>query len=111
MSGRSWIDRYRAEVQRRGAHPTDVAERRAYEAVLGDWWRERGRRGSPDRCGGCGRALDELDAVMRIEGVPVHIGPNRLDCVVKFGRRWRGEARGALEKAGVRPPRGWSVDG
>ena len=46
-------------------------------------------------------ALEERPTVSLVDGV--HFEP--IDCLIRFGKRWRGAAREALVALGLEPPR------
>jgi len=46
-------------------------------------------------------ALEERPTVSLVDGV--HFEP--IDCLIRFGKRWRGDASAALIALGLEPPR------
>jgi len=57
------------------------------------------------RCAGCAESIGTLRDLDMNDGNRVHFGDGHgLDCVIAYGRRWRGAATRALIGMGLQPP-------
>ncbi|MGH7100398.1 MAG: hypothetical protein ACREE4_22510, partial [Stellaceae bacterium] len=57
------------------------------------------------QCAGCREPIGGFDALPLGEGNRVHLGEaHGLDCLLAYGRRWRGAATRALVAMGLLPP-------
>jgi hypothetical protein len=56
-------------------------------------------------CAGCDEPIGGLSALLLAEETRVHFGEER-ECLIRFGRRWRGEAVARLRVLGLDPPEG-----
>lgn len=83
-------------------HPPDEAERLAWGAVQMRWHRQHGERIAPHLCAGCGEPIGKGRARDLIDGNRVHLGG--LDCLIRFGHRWRAAATAGLAALGLAPP-------
>jgi hypothetical protein len=100
-----WPARHREALAHWGAlHPADEAARLAWGELQGRWYRHHGERLPEWQCAGCGEPIGGLPAVDCGDGNRVHLGS--LDCIVRFGERWRGAATRALLAMGLQPPAG-----
>ena len=85
-----------------GNRDWDAARRLAWGDVENVWHERHGRRYPAWQCAGCKRPVGGLEALDLPDGNRVHFEP--IDCLLRFGRRWRGEARAALIALGLDPP-------
>jgi hypothetical protein len=85
-----------------GGRVWDAAERLAWGDVENAWHERHGRRCPAWQCAGCERPIGGIEALILPDGNRVHFEP--IDCLLHFGRRWRGEARAALIALGLDPP-------
>jgi hypothetical protein len=78
------------------------AQRLAWGDLENEWHSLYGVRWPAWRCPGCEKSITGLDAINLPDGNRVHFEP--IECIIEFGRRWRGDARRALIALGVEPP-------
>lgn len=71
-------------------------------------WHARHARPNADLCAGCALPLDG-ECLRLADGAAVHLGSRDLDCLIAYGRCWRGAAASALAALGVEAPPGWSA--
>jgi hypothetical protein len=83
------------------------ARRLAWGALQNDWhWQHRAR--SPSwQCAGCLSPTGGVAALDLPDGNRVHFEP--IDCLIRFGRLWRGAADAGLARLSLTPPA--SADG
>jgi hypothetical protein len=84
-----------ARVNRPEGGPSEMEQR---------WHWLHGARGPEWQCAGCGVPIGGLAALDLANGDRVHI--DKLDCLLSYGRRWRGEASARLRALGLDPPAG-----
>ena len=60
------------------------------------------RRWPAWQCAGCNAPLGGSQALNLPDGNRVHFDP--IDCLIRFGNRWRGDAHKALVACGLEPP-------
>ena len=70
--------------------------------VENEWHELHGRRWPSWQCAGCNAPLDGSQALNLPDGNRVHFEP--IDCLICFGKRWRGDASEALVAFGLEPP-------
>jgi hypothetical protein len=89
----------------------DEAEVLAFNELILDWYRHRGVRPDPRLCAGCGDALpDSVGLAVDPDGARVHFdGVRRVDCLIAFGQKWRGDAVAGLRRLGIEPPSGFTL--
>jgi len=68
------------------------------------WHRLYGERMLEWRCAGCGEPIGGLASLEFQDGNRVHF--DELDCLIRYGERWRGAATRALVAMGLQPPAG-----
>jgi hypothetical protein len=66
------------------------------------WHRLHGCRTPESQCAGCGALIGGLPALTLPDGNRVHL--DGLDCLLRFGERWRHEATTGLRALGLDPP-------
>ena len=67
-----------------------------------DWHHQHGKRCPSWQCAGCDAAIGGSQALNLPDGNRVHFEP--IDCLISFGKRWRGAACEALIAFGLEPP-------
>jgi hypothetical protein len=82
------------------------AEGLAYGELLDEWRKSQGRRWPAWQCAGCDEPIGRLSALSPADENRVHFGEER-ECLIRFGRRWRGEAVAGLRGLGLEPPEGF----
>jgi hypothetical protein len=94
----------KAHVRRRdplrGDRRKDEAERLAYGELLDEWRNSHGRRWPVWQCAGCDEPIGGLSVLLLADENRVHFDEER-ECLVRFGRRWRGDAVAGLPGARV----------
>jgi hypothetical protein len=102
-----WRDRFAARTvhwfhnDRRWAD----AECLAYGEVTLDWHRRHGARPDPRLCAGCGDDLPGETGLVLCDGARVHLdGVRGVNCVIAYGKKWRGAAVAGLTALGLDPP-------
>src|SRR5262249_55848937 len=87
---------------RGGDRDWDAARRLAWGDLQNEWHRLYGERWPTWQCAGCDAPIGGLEALSLPDGNRVHLNP--IDCLIRFGRRWRGAADEALVVLGLEPP-------
>jgi hypothetical protein len=100
-----WRERFAAKAVQWfiGDRDWDAAKRLAWGDLENEWHELHGRRWPSWQCAGCDGPLSGSQAQDLPDGNRVHFEP--IDCLVNFGKRWRGDARKALIGFGLEPPR------
>jgi len=80
----------------------EEAQRLAWGDVENAWHELHGRRCPSWQCAGCNAPLGGSQALNLPDGNRVHFEP--IDCLIRFGKRWRGDASEALVAFGLEPP-------
>jgi hypothetical protein len=91
-----------------GRWTKDEAEGLAYGELLDEWRRSQGRRWPAWQCAGCDEPIGDLSALLLADENRVHFDGER-ECLIRFGRRWRGEAAAGLQALGLEPPEGFEL--
>ena len=101
---RRWHDRLGARIAEwhHGDRGWEEARRLAWGDVENEWHELHGRRWPSWQCAGCNVPLGGSQAPNLPDGNRVHFEP--IDCLIRFGKRWRGAAREALVAFGLEPP-------
>lgn len=104
VEGRRWHKRFTALSFAWGAGKRDsvAAKRLAWGDLQNEWHNLHGHRWPMWQCAGCQMPIGSLDAINLPDGNRVHFEP--IDCLISFGRRWRGDADAALIALGLEPP-------
>ena len=102
---RRWRDRLAARTVDwfHGDRGWEDARRLAWGDVENEWHELHGQRWPSWQCAGCDAPLGGSQALNLPDGTRVHFEP--IDCLIRFGKRWRGAAREALVALGLEPPR------
>jgi hypothetical protein len=85
-----------------GNRDWEGAKRLAWGDLQNEWHVKHGRRWPTWQCAGCDAPIGRLRALDLPDGNRVHFEP--IDCLVMFGKRWRGAAIAALIELGLEPP-------
>jgi hypothetical protein len=86
-----------------GDRDWEAAKRLAWSDLENEWHELHGRRWPSWQCAGCNAPLGGSQALNLPDGNRVHFEP--IDCLIRFGKRWRGDASEALGALGIEPPR------
>ena len=99
-----WRERYTARTFEwcAGKRTWREARRLAWGDLQNEWHARQGKRWPAWQCAGCETPIGGLDALDLPEGIRVHFEP--IDCLVRFGKRWRAEADAALVAFGLEMP-------
>jgi hypothetical protein len=99
-----WRERFAAKAVQWfvGDRDWDAAKRLAWGDVENEWHQLHGRRWPSWQCAGCDALIGGWQAVNLPDGNRVHFAP--IDCLIRFGKRWRGAACEALVAFGLEPP-------
>jgi hypothetical protein len=84
------------------------ADRIAYGELLDEWRNSHGQRWPVSQCAGCDEPLGGLSALSLADENRVHFD-EQLECLIRFGRRWRSEAVAGLRALGLDPPPGFEL--
>lgn len=71
------------------------------------WHRLHGQRFPGWQCAGCGDPIGGVAALDMADGNRVHL--DGLDCLIRYGERWRGDAVTGSRALGIYPPPGFNV--
>ena len=83
----------------RGERGWEAAKRLAWGDLQNEWHALHGRRWPHWQCAGCDAPISGHEALGLPDGNRVHLEP--IDCLINFGRRWRGEADAGLVALGL----------
>ena len=102
---RRWRDRLATRIVDwfHGDRGWEEARRLAWGDVESEWHELHGRRWPSWQCAGCNAPIGGSQALNLPDGNRVHFEP--IDCLIRFGKRWRGDASEALVALGLEPPR------
>ena len=102
---RRWRDRLATRIVDwfHGDRGWQEARRLAWGDVENEWHELHGRRWPSWQCAGCNAPLGGAQALNLPDGNRVHFEP--IDCLIRFGKRWRGDASEPLVAFGLEPPR------
>ena len=102
---RRWRDRLATRIVDwfLGDRGWEEALRLAWGDMENEWHELHGQRWPSWQCAGCNAPLGGSQALNLPDGNRVHFEP--IDCLIRFGKRWRGAAREALVALGLEPPR------
>ena len=87
---------------RGGDRDWDAARRLAWGDLQNEWHCLYGQRWPTWQCAGWDAPIGGLEPLSLPDGNRVHLNP--IDCLIRFGRRWRGAADEALVVLGLEPP-------
>jgi hypothetical protein len=99
-----WHDRLATRIVDwfHGDRGWEEARRLAWGDVENEWHDLHGRRWPSWQCAGCNAPLSGSQTLSLPDGNRVHFEP--IDCLIRFGKRWRGDASEALVALGLAPP-------
>jgi len=99
-----WRDRLATRIVDwfHGDRGWEEARRLAWGDLENEWHELHGRRWPSWQCAGCNAPLGGSQALDLPDGNRVHFEP--IDCLIRFGKRWRGAACEALVAFGLEPP-------
>jgi hypothetical protein len=85
-----------------GDRDWDAAQRLAWGDLENEWHHQHGKRCPSWQCAGCDAPIGGSYALHLPDGNRVHFA--LFDCLIRFGKSWRGDARKALIAFGLGPP-------
>ena len=102
---RRWRDRLATRIVDwfHGDRGWEEARRLAWGDLENEWHELHGWRWPSWQCAGCNAPLGGSQALDLPDGNRVHF--ELIDCLIRFGKRWRGDASEALVALGLEPPR------
>ena len=105
---RRWRDRLATRIVDwfHGDRGWEEARRLAWGDLENEWHELHGWRWPSWQCAGCNAPLGGSQALDLPDGNRVHF--ELIDCLIRFGKRWRGDASEALVALGLEPT---SLDG
>jgi hypothetical protein len=104
IGARWWRGRFAAKAVQWfvGDRNWEAAKRLAWGDLENEWHHQHGKRCPLWQCAGCNAPLGGSQALNLPDGNRVHLEP--IDCLIRFGKRWRGDASKALIALGLEPP-------
>ena len=101
---RRWRDRLATRIFNwfLGGRGWEEARRLAWGDMENEWHELHGQRSPSWQCAGCNAPLGGSQVLNLPDGNSVHFEP--IDCLISFGKRWRGAACEALIAFGLEPP-------
>ncbi len=99
-----WKQQYTARTFEwfNGQREWDAARRIAWGDLQNEWHKLHGRRWPAWQCAGCEKPIGGAVAIDLPDDNRVHLEP--IDCLIEFGRHWRGKADTALIALGLEAP-------
>jgi hypothetical protein len=99
-----WRERFAAKSVQWfvGGRDWNAAKRLAWGDLENEWHDQHGKRCLSWQCAGCDAAIGDSQALNLPDGNRVHFEP--IDCLIRFGKSWRGAACEALVAFGLEPP-------
>ncbi len=79
------------------------AQRLAFNDLVDEWRVQYGRRWPVWQCAGCDEPIGGLSALALADGNRIHFDEEN-ECLIRFGRRWHGDAIAGLRELGIEPP-------
>ena len=106
---RRWRDRLATRIVDwfHGDRGWEEARRLAWGDLENEWHELHGWRWPSWQCAGCNAPLGGSQALDLPDGNRVHF--ELIDCLIRFGKRWRGDASEALVALGLAPPKSLEV--
>ena len=86
-----------------GLRPRSKAQWLAWGELECRWHRLYGEHVAECQCAGCGRPIGGVPSLDLQDGNRVHL--DQLDCIIRYGERWRGAATLGLAAMGLKPPK------
>jgi hypothetical protein len=84
-----------------GDRDWEAAKELAWGDLQNEWHLRYGKRWPAWQCAGCEKPISGLAALDLPDGNRIHAEP--IDCLITFGRRWRGAADAGLSALGLEP--------
>ena len=84
-----------------GKREWEEARQLAWGNLQNEWWARHGRCWPRWQCAGCRQPISGAAAIDLPDGNRVHL--ESLDCLLRFGKRWRDDADAALAALFVEP--------
>jgi hypothetical protein len=104
----AWRARHREALAYWSAfHPAAEAAGLAWGEIENHWHMQQGERVPHWGCAGCREPIGRLEGLTLGDGNRVHL--NKLDCLLRFGERWRSEAAAGLQALGLDLPEGFDL--
>jgi hypothetical protein len=99
-----WRERFTAKSVQWfvGGRDWNAAKRLAWGDLENEWHHQHGKRWPSWQCAGCDALIGGSEALNLPDGNRAHFEP--IDCLIRFGKRWRGAACEALVAFGLEPP-------
>jgi hypothetical protein len=98
-----WCARHREALAYWSAfHAPGEAARLAWGEIENHWHMQHGERVPNWQCAGCREPIGGLESLMLYDGSRAHL--DTLDCVLRYGERWRVAATRALVAMGLQAP-------
>jgi hypothetical protein len=101
---RAWMNR-RIPVRMARGLPRAEAMRSVWAEAECIWHCRHGAPPDPNRCAGCGEWMLDGPGMRFNDGAVIHFGnPDRLDCLILYGQKWREAASAGLIALGLKRP-------
>ena len=99
-----WRERFAAKAVQWsvGDRDWDAAKRLAWGDLENEWHDQHGKRWPSWQCAGCDAPIGGSQALNLPDGNRVHFEP--IDCLIRFGKRWRGARARHLSRLGSNHP-------
>jgi hypothetical protein len=108
-----WRDQFYERVAIRmheDGYPRAEAECLAFGRIILEWHLKHGARADPRRCAGCGEEASGEGSFVLLDGARLHLdGFRSIDCIIRYGAKWRSAAVDALRLLGVAPPQHFQI--
>ena len=104
IEARRWQERYTARTFEWliGDRNWAEAKRLAWGDLENEWHEQHGQRWPAWQCAGCGQPMSGAATLDLPDGNRVHL--ELIECLITFGRHWRGDADAALTGFGLKSP-------
>jgi hypothetical protein len=104
INARWWRERFMTKAVQWtiGDRNREAAKRLAWGDLQNEWHELHGQRCPSWQCAGCNGPIGGLQALDLLDGNRVHFEP--IECLIRFGKRWRSAADKALVAFGLVPP-------
>jgi hypothetical protein len=104
INARWWRERFMTKAVQWtiGDRNREAAKRLAWGDLQNEWHELHGQRCPSWQCAGCNGPIGGLQALDLPDGNRVHFEP--IECLIRFGKRWRSAADKALVAFGLVPP-------
>jgi hypothetical protein len=112
VGAHEWRDHYAARLVHwfSGGRHWHQSEAVAYGEMILRWHGRHGAYPDPSRCAGCKDELPDEEMLALCDGARVHLdGTHGVNCLIAYGRNWRGAAVAELRALGLSPPDGFEL--